>query len=231
MFIDFLKSILGWTTSDAQPVRIHEPQRTARAVPVDQHRFSPQSQVTLEEQLEALDSVGFKLNQNVSIDDLLHSFGRDEFESEPYSCLLFMLGTEVENDPHGRYFCDFAWNLDMECIVSTGDYAELLRNIARIAGATSRVTGIEDFVSIERNEAWLRYSLDGVERFYRIPINGDWADPDTVSNLLADFEGDGKRFYGVDNGQATVWYYLTAEMAEAANHVTGNAFSLYNQVP
>ncbi|MCY2973328.1 MAG: hypothetical protein NTW52_01535 [Planctomycetota bacterium] len=76
---------------------------------------------------------------------------------------------------------------------------------------------IEDFVDLEKGKAWLRYSVDGNERFYAIPVDNDWADPATVGSIMKDIERNGNRFYGKLDGQATTWFYLNHETAKALN--------------
>ena len=40
---------------------------------------------------------------------------------------------------------------------------------------------------------------------------------------MRDIERDGKRFYGKDNGQASIWFYLDQTAADKLNALTGNA--------
>jgi len=39
--------------------------------------------MTLEQQLATLAELGFKLNEGVTVDDLLYSWGREEYEKNP----------------------------------------------------------------------------------------------------------------------------------------------------
>lgn len=43
---------------------------------------------------------------------------------------------------------------------------------------------------------------------------------------MQDMRGEGHDFYGKDNGQATVWFYLTPQNANALNKLAGNVFGL-----
>ncbi len=182
-----------------------------------------QTPVTLEQQLETLAQFGLTLNDGVTVDDLLYSWDRREFESKPYDTLLFMLGSEVEREPWGRNVCDRAWNFDVECIEDIGSYVTIVENLSRVAGIADLVTDLEDFVDIENETAWLKYTIDGEKRHFNIPVDNDWADPDTVSAVMRDIERDGKRFYGKDNGQASIWFYLDQRTADKLNALTGNA--------
>src|SRR5690242_11344950 len=112
--------------------------------------------MTLEDQLAALSELDLTLNDGVTIDDLLCSFDREDYEETPFDLILFVLGTEVEKAPWGRAVCSRVWNLDMECICETGDYARIAKRLCEVAGQPDCFTNIEDYVDLVRNEAWLR---------------------------------------------------------------------------
>lgn len=182
--------------------------------------------MTLEQQLSALSELGLKLNDGVTVEDLLYSFDREQYENEPFDLILFVLGIEVERQPWGRWISSSAWNLDMECIVATGDYVRIVQRLCDIAGQSNLITNIEDFVDLESGKAWLKYSVDGQPRNYTVTVNDDWADPDTISRIMSDIERDGFRFYAKDNGQASIWYYLDSDTALKLNALADNALVL-----
>lgn len=186
-------------------------------------RQAKQTPITLERQLETLAQLGLPLNDGVTVDDLLYSWGREDYESKPYDTLLFMLGSEVEREPWGRNVCDRAWNFDVECIEDVGSYVTIVENLCRVAGMPNLVSDLEDFVDIENKSAWLKYTIDGQQRQFNVPVDNDWADPETVSAVMRDIERDGRRFYGKDNGQASIWFYLDQPTADTLNALTGNA--------
>ena len=177
----------------------------------------------LEQQLESLAALGFELNEGVTIDDILYSFGEDEFENEPFDLILFVLGIEIEREPWGRPFCSRAWNFDMECIYGSGDYVRIVQRLFEVANQSDLITDIEDHVDMDSGKAWLKYKVDGEPREYAVKVNDDWADPDTIAKIMSDIERDGRRFYAKDNGQASVWYYLDSETAMELNRLSGNA--------
>lgn len=182
--------------------------------------------MTLEEQLDALSKLGLALNDGVTVDDLLYSFDREEYENEPFNLILFVLGIEVEREPWDRSVCSRAWNLDMECIDGTGDYVRIVKRLCEVAGQPNLITDIEDFVDIESGQAWLNYSVDGQQRNYTINVDNDWADPNVIAKIMSDIERDGFRFYGKDNGQASIWYYLDSDTAKKLNALANNALVL-----
>jgi hypothetical protein len=162
----------------------------------------------LEDQLATLADLGLTLNDGISVDDLLYSFDRSEFESKPFELILFALGIEVEREPWGRFVSDRAWNFDTECIEGDGAYVRIVDNLCRVAGARGLLSDVRDHVDLQSGEAWLEYTCDGNKRRWKVEVNDDWADSMTVSYVMDDIERDGKRFYYKDNGQAMVVYYL-----------------------
>lgn len=177
----------------------------------------------LEKQLEALSELGIRLEDGITIDDLLYSFSRDQYEGEPFELILFVLGIEVERKPWGRCFCNRAWNLDMECISGTGDYVKIAERLCLLAGVPNRFANLQDCVDLENGLGWLQYEVDGVSRHFDVAINHDWADPEVIAKVMADIESDGFRFYSKDNGQAAIWYYLDQETADRLNSLSGGA--------
>ena len=177
----------------------------------------------LEQQLTTLAELGLKLNDGVTIDDLLYSFDREDYEEEPFDLILSVLGSEVESEPSGRDFCSRVWDFDVECIVETGDYVRIVERLCKVAGRPGLITEIEDYVNLETGEAWLKYTIDGLRREHTVAVNDDWADGETIDRVMSDIERDSYRFYGKDNGQATVWFYLDEDTAAKLNELSGGA--------
>lgn len=186
------------------------------------------SPVSLEQQLETLAQLGLTLNEGVTVNDLLYSWDRADYENQPFDTILFMLGCEIECEPWGRPFCDRVWNFDLECInEGTGSYAAIVQNLCRVAGRPGLATEVEDFVDIKKRTAWLRYTMDGQKRHYNIAVDNDWADPQTTDAIMRDIEREGRQFYAKGNGQAVILFYLDSVTAEKLNALTGNALSAY----
>lgn len=184
--------------------------------------------ITLEAQLKTLDGLGLSLNQGVTIDDLLYSFGREAYEDEPFDLVLFILGAQVEREPWGRDFSDHVWHFDTECIVDTGDYVTIAQKLCALSGVPHRLQDLVDCVDHGANEAWIKYRVDGKERHWKIDLMDDWADMLTISYLIDDIEQDGKRFYFKDNGQARLMFYLDEDTATQLNKLTDGALTLMN---
>ena len=85
---------------------------------------------------------------------------------------------------------------------------------------------LSDEVDLEAEKASLRFTIDGQQREFSPRINNDWVDPDVAAAIMQDLRGEGHDFYGKDNGQATVWFYMTPKNAESLNALAGNVFGL-----
>jgi hypothetical protein len=176
--------------------------------------------MTLEQQLGKLSDLGLHMNKGITVDDLLYSFPREEYEKEPFDVLLFMFGIEVEREPWGRRICDKVWNFDTECIVQTGDYVRIVKELCALTDEPSFLTNVQDYVNLEQGEAWLKYTINGREQTWSVEVNNDWADTLTLTYVMSDLEHDGKRFYALDNGQAMILFYLNAAQVAALNQLS-----------
>lgn len=179
--------------------------------------------ITLEQQLDKLAEFGLKLDDGITIDDILYSFPRKDYEERPFDLILFVLGIEVERKPWGRSICSRVWNFDTECICGTGDYVRIVKRLCRVAGQADYLQDVSDFVDIDSGKAWLRYKVDGTQRDWIVEVNDDWADALTLSYVMDDIERDGRRFYFKDNGQAMVLFYLDPDTAAQLNRLCDNA--------
>ena len=180
----------------------------------------------LEEQIEKLSEIGLSLNEGVTINDLLLSYSREEYESAPFDLILFVYGTDIEAEPWGRFICDQAWNFDVEAIEDDGSYVNIVNQFHRISGRAKRIEDLRDSVNIEEAHAELQYVIDGVRRRFEPVVNNDWADAKVIEAIMNDMRQPGYDFYPKDNGQASIWFYLTEQQALALNGLANNVFNL-----
>lgn len=155
----------------------------------------------LEDQLSSLAELGLSLAPGRTVDELLRSFPREDYEREPFDLVLLLLGSEVAEAPWGRRFCDRVWHFDTECVYDEGAYVEIAEALCRLTGRMDALTDLRDHVDIEAGEAWLEYTVDGRRRHWDIKVEDDWVDATVVEAIMADLEYDGRRFYEVDQGQ------------------------------
>lgn len=186
--------------------------------------IEPKSKVSLETQIEELAKAGIHLSAEATISDILLSFKRSEYEGDPYQALLFVYGIEIEQEPWGRNFTNQLWNLDMECINDDGSYVTIVKGLVRITGQPEILHSVSDEVDLSDPTARLTYKIGSIERDLSLPINNDWADPAAVDQILRDIMqtvDDGRRFFAMDNGQASVFFFGTESQALAVNQLAG----------
>ncbi|RFB78956.1 hypothetical protein [Methylovirgula sp. 4M-Z18] len=177
----------------------------------------------LEDQIEKLAALGLELDKGVTVDDLLYSYPREDYESSPFNLILLMFGSEVEREPWGRNICSRAYDLDMECISSDEDYVRIAERLCLVAGREGALADIQCSLDFKSDTGWLEYGVDDARRRRSIKIDSDWADPDVIEHVLRDLQRDGKRFFGLDNGQGSVYFYLDDATALELNRLSGDA--------
>src|ERR1051326_1652965 len=109
---------------------------------------------SLEEQLKVLTGGGIRLLSSITINHLLSSFDRESYESEPYSLLLTVMGSEAEGAPF-TYLSDNIWHFDTECIEGHGAYIAIAQRMSDLAGGALPLVDINDYVDLEEEKAWL----------------------------------------------------------------------------
>lgn len=176
--------------------------------------------VQLEVQLAKLDALGFKLNDGITIDDILYSFDRKEYEKEPYDLILSVLGSDVEREPWDRPICSRVWSFDTECINETGDYVRIVKRLCQLTGRADCLTDVSDFVDLEAGKAWLKYKVDGKPRHWRVKVEDDWVDIAVLTTIMKDIERDGHRFYFQGEGQGMLLFYLDAKQLADLRRLT-----------
>lgn len=110
---------------------------------------------------------------------------RDSFEQEPWTALLYTLGTDHGHGAPGETLVADLLHLDTECIENPGDYALIARGFSQIAGGALPLTAIRDHVDLERGEAWLEFRLHGRDYRWDARVDEDWLDATILSRFVA----------------------------------------------
>jgi len=101
-----------------------------------------------------------------------------------------------------------------------------VKHFHRITGKFRSIEGLKDSVNIEEGHAELQYEIDGVKRTLQPVVENDWADAKVVETIMSDLCQPGYDYYPKDNGQASVWFYLTEQQAVALNTLANNVFNI-----
>lgn len=218
-----------WQTPDNQilPPAPKMTRSTAAATPAG----PPINAVPLEDQIAALAGAGLTLAPGRTINELLLSWPREDYEEgDPYNLLLFMYGGEVEAEPRGRAFCKRGWEFDMECLEKAGDYARAFERIVRTTGRPDLVTDLSDDFNVDAETAEIRYTVNGRQRVLNADVTDDWADPKAVTAFVKDVEaavGDHRRFWAADNGQGSILFFITEAEATKINSLRAGILERY----
>ncbi|MFE6664932.1 hypothetical protein ACFVFH_15410 [Streptomyces sp. NPDC057697] len=175
----------------------------------------------LEDQLDRLAELGLPLAADRTVDELLYSWPREEYERKPFDLLLFALGCAVEEEPWERWFCDRAWHFDTECVRGPGSYVAIARQLCRITGLPDALSDVRDHVDLGEEEAWIEYTANGRRNSWPIDVHDDWADLMVVGCLIDELEHGERRFYVRHNGQAMTLLFLDDDAATRLNALAG----------
>jgi len=137
---------------------------------------------TLEQKLALLADCGFALAQPFSVDDLLESWDRAEYEKPGFDLVLVGLGMTEEQEPW-RNHCVNLWHLDTECIEDDGAYVRIAGRMAEMAQGSLPLTQVCDHVDIDERSAWVSFVLDGKEIKFDLAFDNDWLDTTFLGKL------------------------------------------------
>ena len=146
------------------------------------HAASPEP-MTLEEKLVALESCGIALRPEFSIDDLLSSWNRSEYEEQGFNLVLVGVGMTEEKSPW-RHRSNNLWHFDTECIEDQGAYTDIAKRMMEMADGSLALTQIEDYVDIEEEKAWVSFKLKGESIRIDCAVNDDWVDPNIFGHFV-----------------------------------------------
>ena len=138
---------------------------------------------TIEERLAVLESCGFKLAAPFTINDLLKSWSREEYEVRQWDTILVGLGM-TEEAPPWRPRCETLWHFDTECIEDHGDYAAIVKRMTGLTNGSLPLVNIEDHVDIENGEAWFSFTLNGQLVRVDASVDGDWVDASVFKTFV-----------------------------------------------
>ncbi len=138
--------------------------------------------MTLENKLKILESCGLKLSEPFSVNDLLLSWDRSQFEEVGFDLVLVGLGMTEENEPW-RYHSVNLWHFDTECIEDHGDYKRIVERMSEMTQGSMVLENVKDFVDLEEGKAWFSFLFQGKVIKIDCKIDNDWVD----ENIFAKF--------------------------------------------
>jgi hypothetical protein len=180
--------------------------------------------VPFEVQLETFKRLGFNLNKDIEISDIVRwGEGKKEFENEPYSLLYVTLGQTIEREPWVP-LTDRCWNFDTEAIEDHGAYVEIMKNLERISRGEIKFGNLKDYVDVEEEKAWVSFTVNGVDYKWNLKVKDDWVDENLftqVVELTNKLKTKGRYTYFNTGGQDAVIGFETPEKRDEIIKATG----------
>jgi hypothetical protein len=139
--------------------------------------------LTLERKLEILAECGLSLAPPFTVQDLLESYSREQFEEPGFTLALVGLGMTEERPPW-RNHCVNAWHFDTECIEDDGSYVRIAERMAELTQGALVVENVRDHVDIEAGIASLDFEHSGEPVHITAKVNDDWVDPAVLSHFV-----------------------------------------------
>lgn len=146
--------------------------------------FKKNKKLTVESQLENLQSVGICLKKQFNIGNIIELYGRKWLESDSYSHLLIAMGGINDSNDNFEFLSNDIWHLDTECIYDCGDYTQIAERMRDLAKGELPIENIIDNFDEDNNEAWLSFTLDGKYYKWDLELQDDWIDTKVISNFV-----------------------------------------------
>ena len=131
--------------------------------------------LTMEQKLQILADCGLRLSDPFTPQDLLESWGREDYEKPGFDLVLVGLGMTEEREPWRKH-CANLWHFDAECIEDHGDYKRIVERMVEMARGSLPLENIRDHVDLEKGEAWFSFTFRGQETRVECRVDNDWVD-------------------------------------------------------
>lgn len=140
-------------------------------------------QMSLEQKLEVLACCGLKLAEPFTVNDLLTSWSREEYEEAGFDLVLVGLGMTEEQEPWRNHSVNL-WYFDTECIEDHGAYKRIVERMAEMTQGSLPLENIQDYVDVEKEEAWFSFSFQGKETRVDCVVEDDWVDASIFASFI-----------------------------------------------
>jgi hypothetical protein len=139
--------------------------------------------LSLEGKLAVLAGCGLTLAPPFTVQDLLESWPREQFEKPGFTMALVGLGMTEERPPW-RNHCANVWHFDTECIEDNGSYIRIAERMAELTQGALVIERVRDQVDIEAGFASLDFEHFGKPVHIDFKVNDDWVDPAVFSHFV-----------------------------------------------
>ena len=194
------------------------------------NRVESKDTISFEKQLETFVVLGYKLNNDITKEDILQSAsessdykGNNEnyFEEKPFTRLYFHLGW-VKFDGVRKYFTnDCIWH-DLEFIDPSSEYVEFMKRMGLITHGEISYSDINLRVD-SNNFEWIDFKVNGLAKSWKLAKVGQIDDSffQRFSFLPKELNTKGRYTYFDDGGQQFVIDYATENEQKEFHKKTG----------
>lgn len=184
----------------------------------------------LEQMLDSLARLGFRLAPRRRLEDLTGEWAREQLEHEGYAMVLVALGGEMI-DPRtfetvGALSHD-VWHLDTACIEATGDYVAIIDRIVLLAGGDLGLSDVGDAVDVLEGQASVSWTVKGRPQRFDLAVEGQDIDRRIFALLENELvaAGSSKRIYGSVPGPDLIVVCVAESRMQALADLTGLDFA------
>jgi len=184
----------------------------------------------LEQMLDALARLGFRLAPRRTIDDLTSEWAKEQLEQEGYEMVLVAMGGE-HIDPKTfetlGVLSNDVWHFDTECVEAPGDYVSIVERVLLLSGGDLNLKDIRDTYDLLEGEASVGWTVDGRPQSFNLRVEGDWVDLKIFALLDNELvaAGSGKRIFGASLGQDVIVVCVAEGRRKSLSDLTGLDFA------
>lgn len=184
---------------------------------------------TLEQMLDSLARLGFRLAPRRRLEDLTAEWAREQLEQEGYAMVMVALGGELI-DPRtfetvGVLSHDM-WHVDTACIEAAGDYVAIIERVLLLAGGDLILSDIGDAVDVLEGQASVSWTVEGRPQRFDLAVEGHDIDRRIFALLENELvaAGSSKRIFGAVLGPDVVVVCVVESRMKALAELTGLDF-------
>lgn len=168
--------------------------------------------------------VGVQVPMNLDFLELADSIEHAELNPEWKLQLLCRLGEfSFQSEPTGSSLLMF----DIECVVETGEYANMALRLAAMASLNLKEHNLRDSFDPVKKEAWLELNGKGGPTRWTLRVDDDWMDKRLIGMVEAFVGQESPKhdYYWVhEMGQELLVLYGSEKIAQELGRMTGVSF-------
>jgi hypothetical protein len=194
------------------------------------NKYAMTDTISFEKQLQIFETLGYKLNENITTEDILKSASdnfdfngnyEEYFKNKPFERLYYHLGW-VKFDGIRKYFTNDCIWYDLEFIDPSSEYITFMKRMGEITHGEIAYTEINLKID-SNNYEWIDFKVNGISKSWKLAkvkyIDDSFFQ--RFSYLPKELKTKGKYTYYDDGGQQFVIDYATEKEQKEFIEKTG----------